>query len=63
MFSVALLGFTNGYLGSLSIILVNEKVEPEERGVVGSLTGFVLNFGLLAGATFAILLQDFFMTA
>jgi len=59
--SVAVLGFTNGYLGSLSIILVNERVSPEERGVVGALTGFVLNFGLLVGATVAILLQDFIM--
>lgn len=57
MVSVAVLGFTNGYLGSLSIILVNERVAPEERGLVGSLTGFVLNFGLLAGAAIAIVLQ------
>jgi solute carrier family 29 (equilibrative nucleoside transporter), member 1/2/3 len=59
---VGTLGFTNGYLGSLSIILVNESVKPAEKGIVGTLTGFVLNFGLLVGATVAMFLQDIFIT-
>ena len=57
---VSCLGFTNGYLGSMSIVLVNEAVAPDERGVVGSLTGFVLNAGLVAGATAALILKKFF---
>jgi equilibrative nucleoside transporter 1/2/3 len=51
---VAALGFTNGYIGSLSIVLINERVHVDERGIVGSLTGFTLNAGLVLGATFAI---------
>ena len=56
MIVVSLLGFTNGYLGSLSIVLVNERVDPEHRGVVGTLTGFTLNAGLVAGATLALII-------
>ncbi len=59
--SVAGLGFTNGYLGSLSIVLVNDAVESvgeEGKGLVGTLTGFVLNAGLVAGATAAIFVDS-----
>lgn len=56
---VSFLGFSNGYLGSLSIVLTNEAVAPDERGVVGSLTGFVLNAGLVAGASAALVLQSY----
>jgi equilibrative nucleoside transporter 1/2/3 len=56
---VSFLGFTNGYLGSMSIVLTNEAVAPDERGVVGSLTGFVLNAGLVAGASAALILQGY----
>eukprot|EP00606_Chrysophyceae_sp_TOSAG23-5_P000542 GSChrysophyteH2.ASY1.ANO1.1712.1 assembled CDS len=54
---VGLLGFTNGYLGSLSIIFVNECVPDKDKGLAGTLTGFTLNAGLVAGATLAIFLQ------
>ena len=56
---VSLLGFTNGYLGSMSIVLTNEAVAPDERGIVGSLTGFVLNAGLVAGASVALGLRGY----
>lgn len=55
---VAMLGFSNGYVGSLTIVLINEIIPAEERGIVGSLTGFVLNAGLVAGATAAIFIDD-----
>lgn len=45
------LGFTNGYLGTLSIVMVNERVEENEKGVVGTFTGFFLNAGLVFGAS------------
>jgi equilibrative nucleoside transporter 1/2/3 len=48
------LGFTNGYLGSLAILFVNEQVSERERGLVGTFTGFFLNLGLVFGATFAL---------
>ncbi|CAE7730696.1 slc29a4, partial [Symbiodinium microadriaticum] len=51
---VALLGFTNGYLGSLSIIMVNEWVEEEYKGLAGTFTGFTLNAGLVVGATASV---------
>ena len=54
---VGLLGFTNGYLGSLSIIFVNECVPEKDKGLAGTLTGFTLNAGLVAGATLAIFVQ------
>ena len=56
---VSLLGFTNGYLGSMSIVLTNEAVALDERGIVGSLTGFVLNAGLVAGASVALGLRGY----
>jgi equilibrative nucleoside transporter 1/2/3 len=47
------LGFSNGYLGSLGIIFINEQVTEEEKGVVGMFTGFFLNLGLVFGASAA----------
>jgi hypothetical protein len=29
------LGFTNGYIGSLCIIMVNERVDEHEKGIAG----------------------------
>lgn len=54
---VFLLGASNGYCGSLAIILVNEAVDPHERGVVGMFTGFFLNLGLVLGATISLALE------
>jgi solute carrier family 29 (equilibrative nucleoside transporter), member 1/2/3 len=58
IFFVGLLGFTNGYLGSLAIIFVNEVVPSKDKGLAGILTGFTLNAGLVAGATLAIWVQE-----
>lgn len=57
VFFVGLLGFTNGYLGSISIIFVNESVPTKDKGLAGTLTGFTLNAGLVVGATLAIWVQ------
>ena len=51
---VGLLGLTNGYVGSLSVVLVNEVVDVHERGIAGMYSGFVLNAGLMVGATLAL---------
>ncbi|KAF0739691.1 hypothetical protein Ae201684_004859 [Aphanomyces euteiches] len=49
---VALLGLTNGYLGSLSVVFVTENVDvDEERAIAGSFTGFFLSAGLVIGST------------
>jgi equilibrative nucleoside transporter 1/2/3 len=58
MLFVFLLGFTNGYLGTLSIVMVNERCLEEEKGVVGTFTGFFLNMGLVFGATAGIAFKD-----
>ena len=60
LFSIAFvyaLGFTNGYLGSLSIIFVNEMVTEAETGIVGMFSGFFLNLGLVFGATAACFVE------
>lgn len=51
---VIALGCSNGYLGSLSIILVNDCVEESEQGLAGTFTGVFLNGGLVVGATLSL---------
>lgn len=52
---IILLGYSNGYLGSLAIILVNDVVEESEMGLAGTFTGVFLNAGLVIGATLSLL--------
>lgn len=52
---VGALGMTNGYVGTLSIVLVNEACTDEEQAVAGTFTGFFLNSGLVFGATIGLL--------
>ncbi len=59
VFFVSLLGLTNGYVGSLTVLFVNEAVDPSESRVAGMMTGFVLNSGLSVGAMAAIPVRDF----
>jgi equilibrative nucleoside transporter 1/2/3 len=54
---VLFLGFTNGYIGSLTILFVNDCVAPHEKALAGSFTGFFLNFGLVIGSTVGLLLS------
>ena len=51
---VGALGMTNGYVGTLSIVLVNEACEEQEQAVAGTFTGFFLNAGLVVGATIGL---------
>lgn len=51
---VGALGITNGYVGTLSIVLVNDACAEEEQGVAGTFTGFFLNAGLVFGATIGL---------
>lgn len=55
---VAILGHTNGYLGTLTIIFVNESVEPEEQAIAGPFTSFFLNFGLVMGSSVGLVLES-----
>ncbi|GLD94455.1 hypothetical protein PINS_up003066 [Pythium insidiosum] len=54
---VFVLGHTNGYVGTLAIIFVNESVSPEEQPVAGPFTSFFLNLGLVLGASAGLLMQ------
>lgn len=58
---VTAFGYTNGYLGSLSIVLTNEAVDYEDRGSVGTLTGFTLNAGLAVGSSLAVYIEKWFI--
>ena len=62
MLFVNLLGFTNGYLGTISILFVNEIVEEHERGMAGTYTGFFLNLGLVCGGSMAFLLRKWIIS-
>ncbi|ETV83138.1 hypothetical protein H257_04861 [Aphanomyces astaci] len=52
---VVLLGLSNGYFGSLTILVVNESVDERDRGVAGTFTGFFLIAGLVLGSTMGLI--------
>eukprot|EP01134_Creolimax_fragrantissima_P005208 CFRG5208T1 len=54
-----LLGFTNGYIGTLSLLFIIEACEPNEAGYAGSLVSFFLNSGLVMGSTVGLVLNHF----
>lgn len=54
---VSLLGFTNGYVGTLCIVLVNECITVQEQALAGTFTSFSLNTGLVLGATLGSLME------
>lgn len=55
MLLVGFLGLTNGYFGTMAIILVNESCATEdEKAVAGTFTSFFLNSGLALGATIGL---------
>jgi hypothetical protein len=56
-----ILGFTNGHLGSVCIMMVSESVPEEEKSIVGGFTGFCLNCGLVFGATLALLMDKYIL--
>lgn len=57
---VLFMGFTNGYVGTLVIIVVNQLFDdPQEKKYIGSLTSFYLNAGLVLGSTVGLLVENF----
>jgi equilibrative nucleoside transporter 1/2/3 len=54
---VSILGHTNGYLGTMTIIFVNESVNHQEMSIAGSFTSFFLNTGLVLGASAGLLME------
>ncbi|TMW68343.1 hypothetical protein Poli38472_005811 [Pythium oligandrum] len=57
LFFVSVLGYTNGYIGTLTIIFVNESVHPDEQQLAGPFTSFFLNLGLVLGASAGLLVE------
>ncbi|KAK1944647.1 Equilibrative nucleotide transporter 1 [Phytophthora citrophthora] len=55
--SVLVLGFGNGYLGTLTIIFVSESVHTDEQHLIGPFTSFFLNSGLVLGSTVGLILE------
>lgn len=60
----SILGFTNGHLGSVCIMMVSELITNEqEKSLVGGFTGFSLNCGLVLGSSFALVLDKIILKA
>ena len=58
----AILGWTNGWCGSLTIILMNESGEGDkEKRFIGTLASFFLNAGLVLGATVGMAVDEFIL--
>jgi hypothetical protein len=45
VFATVVLGFTNGYIGTLSLLFIIDMVEPHETAYAGTLASFFLNTG------------------
>ena len=57
-----LLGWSNGWCGSLTIIFMNECGESDkERRFIGTLASFFLNGGLVAGSILGIMVERFIL--
>lgn len=54
---VSILGHTNGYVGTLTIIFVNESVHRDEQQLAGPFTSFFLNLGLVLGASVGLIME------
>ncbi|KAF1320338.1 Equilibrative nucleoside transporter, partial [Globisporangium splendens] len=54
---VSILGHTNGYVGTLTIIFVNESVHQDEQQLAGPFTSFFLNLGLVLGASAGLVME------
>jgi len=54
-----LLGLTNGYVGTLSIVLVNECISDAEQHIAGTVTSFSINSGLVLGATVGMIVEAY----
>jgi equilibrative nucleoside transporter 1/2/3 len=57
--AIILLGLTNGFCGSLTIILMNELGDTDtEKRYIGTLVSFYLNIGLFLGINFSLFVQS-----
>ena len=57
---ILFMGFTNGYVGTLSIVVVNQRFEhPQEKRHAGGLTSFYLNAGLVLGSSIGLILEKY----
>jgi hypothetical protein len=57
---VGFLGLTNGYVGTLTIVMVNDVVDTsKEQAIAGTFTSFFLNSGLVLGATIGMVFDEF----
>lgn len=54
---VGMLGFTNGHMGSICIMIVSERVSDAEKSLVGGFTGIWLNLGLVFGSSLALIVD------
>lgn len=60
----SILGFTNGHLGSVCIMMVSELITDEqEKSLVGGFTGFSLNCGLVLGSSLALVIDKIVLKA
>lgn len=50
---VAILGFSNGYLGNLGMMYGSKLVPPQFAETTGSIMALCLNFGLFLGSCFS----------
>jgi equilibrative nucleoside transporter 1/2/3 len=57
IFWVLILGFSNGYLGTMSIIYVVDGVEGQYQATAGMFISFFINFGLVLGASLGLVFQ------
>lgn len=63
IFFAIVLGWTNGWLGSLSIIMMNEITDSgSEKIFVGTLASFYLNVGLVTGSLLGLLIDVFLLS-
>ncbi|CAK4902127.1 unnamed protein product [Aphanomyces euteiches] len=51
---VLLLGWSDGYCGTLAVVVVNDCVNSEELSVTGMCTSLSINIGVLAGSSVAL---------
>ncbi|ETW07594.1 hypothetical protein H310_02071 [Aphanomyces invadans] len=50
---VMALALSNGYVGTLTVVLVNDCVDPSERSATGMVSSLCINIGLILGAAVA----------
>ncbi|ETW07587.1 hypothetical protein H310_02069 [Aphanomyces invadans] len=52
--SAMILGWSNGYVGTLAVVVTNDCVDAHEQSVTGMFASLGINVGILAGATVSL---------